>query len=65
MGLHDKSMWEARTGLYVTRQGSFELHSKFGLLLVMPVLTETREAARDVQGASDHSTSSQKSKWDV
>lgn len=30
-------MWEAGTGLYVTCQGSFELRSKFGLLLLMPV----------------------------
>ena len=37
LGLHDKSMWEAGAGLYVTRQGSFGLHSKFGPLLMMPI----------------------------
>lgn len=37
LGLHDMSMWEAGTGLYVTHQGSFELRSKIGLPLEMPI----------------------------
>lgn len=65
LGLHDDSMWEARMRPYVTCQEDFELRSKFALHLRDAGLTETREASRDVQGGSDHSTSSQKSKRDV
>lgn len=65
LGLHDDSMWEARMRPYVTCQEDFELRSKFAPHLRDAGLTETREASRDVQGGSDHSTSSQKSKRDV
>ena len=65
LGLHDKSKWEAGARLYVTRQGSFELRSKVWPGARNAGLTETCEAVKDVQGRCDHSTSLQKSKWDV
>lgn len=36
LGLHDDGVWEARMGIYVTRQESSESRLKFAALLVMP-----------------------------